>query len=110
MDDDIISISKGCPLLKEWNLSSCGEIGISGWDSIGMYCQNLETLHVNKCGNLCDRGLLSLAKCKRLSVLYMACCWRRISQFGMESFTIQREDVEIKKETVMTNFPNWTFT
>ncbi|GJY22702.1 RNI-like superfamily protein [Tanacetum coccineum] len=44
-DDAIIEISKRCPLLQEWNLSVCVQIGIRGWESIGMYCINLETLH-----------------------------------------------------------------
>ncbi|GJZ58413.1 leucine-rich repeat domain, L domain-like protein, partial [Tanacetum coccineum] len=44
-DDAIIEISKGCPLLQEWNLSFCEQIGIRGWESIGLYCKNLETLH-----------------------------------------------------------------
>nr|GEV80591.1 hypothetical protein [Tanacetum cinerariifolium] len=74
-DDAIISISKGCPLLQEWNLSFCDEIGYPGWESIGLYCDNLKTLHVNKCVKLCDRGLLALGNgCKRLSVLYMTEC------------------------------------
>lgn len=109
-EDVIISISKGCPLLHEWNLSSCENIGISGWESIGLYCQNLETLHVNKCVNLCDRGLLALGNgCKRLSVIYMTDCWR-ITLSGIVSLKIQRDDVKIIHKVVMTNFPNWAFT
>ncbi|PWA53077.1 RNI-like superfamily protein [Artemisia annua] len=30
-DDTIIKISKGCPVLQEWNLSYCSKIAISGW-------------------------------------------------------------------------------
>ncbi|XP_071708040.1 F-box/LRR-repeat protein 12-like [Rutidosis leptorrhynchoides] len=46
-DDSIIKISKGCPLLQELNLAFCIGIGLRGWVSIGLHCQNLETLHVN---------------------------------------------------------------
>ncbi|GKA20799.1 RNI-like superfamily protein [Tanacetum coccineum] len=31
-DDVIIQISKGCPLLQEWDLSFCERIGIRDWD------------------------------------------------------------------------------
>ncbi|GJY54250.1 leucine-rich repeat domain, L domain-like protein [Tanacetum coccineum] len=64
----IIEISRGCPLLQEWNLSHCHKIGMSGWESIGLHCKNLERLHVTGCKNLCDRGLLALGNgCKRLN-------------------------------------------
>ncbi|KAM0044578.1 putative leucine-rich repeat domain superfamily [Helianthus debilis subsp. tardiflorus] len=68
----IIRISKGCPFLQEWNLASCKNITISGWEWIGLYCQSLERIHVNGCLKLCGRGLLALGNgCKHLSVIYM---------------------------------------
>lgn len=104
-DDAIISISKGCPLLQEWNLSFCDEIGYPGWESIGLYCDDLKTLHVNKCVKLCDRGLLALGNgCKRLSVLYMTEC-RLVTRYGIRIFKSLRADVEISKKVVPTIYP-----
>ncbi|XP_071738418.1 F-box/LRR-repeat protein 12-like [Rutidosis leptorrhynchoides] len=94
-DDVIAKISRGCPLLQEWNLTGCNGIGIYGWESIGLYCQNLEILHVADCKSLCDRGLLSIgAGCKRLSVIIVD-----ENQYGLDGvchFRSQRGDVEIK--------------
>lgn len=104
-DETIIMISKGCPFLKEWNLSLCSEITVSGWESIGIHCNNLEKLHVNGCGGLCDRGLLGLRNgCKRLEVLYFTRC-RRVSSLAITLFKIARWDVEIKLEEVMCIMP-----
>ncbi|PWA36598.1 leucine-rich repeat domain, L domain-like protein [Artemisia annua] len=101
-DSVIIAISKGCPLLQEWNLSCCGMIGISGWESIGSYCQNLEILHVGCCFELCDRGLLALGNgCKRLSVIYMKYCFK-VTASGLHLFKVQRDDIEIKEEILLT--------
>ncbi|GJT69006.1 leucine-rich repeat domain, L domain-like protein, partial [Tanacetum coccineum] len=58
-DDDIVKISKGCPLLQEWNLSCCDKIELRGWDSIGSYCQNLKILHVFKCPSFLSHGLIA---------------------------------------------------
>nr|XP_043616127.1 F-box/LRR-repeat protein 12-like [Erigeron canadensis] len=47
--DDVIKVSKGCPLLREWNLSwirgRCA-ILLPGWESIASHCQNLEKLDI----------------------------------------------------------------
>ncbi|PWA45140.1 hypothetical protein CTI12_AA520250 [Artemisia annua] len=103
-DSVIIAISKGCPLLQEWNLSCCHMIGISGWESIGSYCQNLEILHVGGCFQLCDRGLLALGNgCKRLSVIYMTNDGFKVTTSGLHLFKFQKEDVEIKEEILDTN-------
>ncbi|PWA59543.1 F-box/LRR-repeat protein 12 [Artemisia annua] len=59
-DATIMKIAKGCPLLQEWNLSYCYKIAISGWNTIGLYCQNLKTLHVHRCVKLGDKGLLAV--------------------------------------------------
>ncbi|PWA74604.1 leucine-rich repeat domain, L domain-like protein [Artemisia annua] len=109
-NDTIIKISKGCPLLKEWNLSYCANIGTSGWEAIGLYCKNLKILHVNYCGKLCDRGLLALGNgCKRLSVIYM-CRYLKIAEVGLHVFKIKREDVEIRYEQIWDIRPSWAFT
>ncbi|GJU40697.1 leucine-rich repeat domain, L domain-like protein [Tanacetum coccineum] len=51
-DDAVMTISKGCRLLHEWNLSFCYKIGVFGWESIGLYAQNLKILNVSYCDNL----------------------------------------------------------
>ncbi|GJS98919.1 leucine-rich repeat domain, L domain-like protein [Tanacetum coccineum] len=109
-DDAIIEISKGCPLLQEWNLSVCFQIGIRGWESIGLYCKNLETLNVINC-YICDAGLLALGNgCKRLSLLYIR--KRNSAGYDDPSFfksKLQREDVEIKGIAVRPKLPSWAF-
>lgn len=108
-DETIMQISKGCPLLQEWNLSLCTEIGLLGWESIGLYCNNLEKLHVNGCRGLCDRGLLALRNgCKRLSVIYITRC-QLVSSLAITAFKIARWDVEIKLEEVMCIMPKHFF-
>uniref|UniRef100_A0A7N0UJ49 F-box/LRR-repeat protein 12 n=1 Tax=Kalanchoe fedtschenkoi TaxID=63787 RepID=A0A7N0UJ49_KALFE len=101
-DDSIVAISRGCPLLEEWNLSLCHGVKISGWESIAFHCGNLKTLHVNRCRNLCDRGLQALQQgCKHLAVLYMSLCCR-ITPSAVELFKLYRGDVEIKGEEIMS--------
>ncbi|PWA99131.1 leucine-rich repeat domain, L domain-like protein [Artemisia annua] len=82
-DATITKIAQGCPLLQDWNLSGCDKITDHGWRSIGLYCQNLEILHVNGCKN-----------------------------FNISTFTkYQRQDVEINKEKsrqIITH--NWAST
>ncbi|KAI3806209.1 hypothetical protein L1987_22106 [Smallanthus sonchifolius] len=92
-DDAIISISKGCPLLQEWNLTFCENITISGWKSIGLHCQSLERIHVSRCLKLCDRGLLALGNgCRQLSVIFMKDC-RLVTPSGIELFKTLRGNV-----------------
>ncbi|MFS7944930.1 putative leucine-rich repeat domain superfamily [Helianthus anomalus] len=108
-DETIMEISKGCPLLKEWNLSLCTEIKLTGWESIGKYCHNLEKLHVNGCRGLCDRGLIALRNgCKRLSVVYITRC-QQVSMLAITLFKIARWDVEMKLEEVMCIMPKHFF-
>nr|XP_043621542.1 F-box/LRR-repeat protein 12 [Erigeron canadensis] len=108
-DETILQISKGCPLLQEWNLSLCTEIGLMGWESIGLYCNNLEKLHVHGCRGLCDRGLLALRNgCKRLSVIYITRC-QQVSSLAITVFKIARWDVEIRLEEVMCIMPKHFF-
>ncbi|XP_071710749.1 F-box/LRR-repeat protein 12-like [Rutidosis leptorrhynchoides] len=107
-DDVIVKISRGCPLLQEWNLTDCNTIGITGWESIGLYCQNLETIHVGFCVKLCDRGLLCIVDgCKRLSVIYIEKSRNLLEGIGL--FRLQREDVEIKPRLSWKHASIWAF-
>ncbi|KAL2508132.1 F-box/LRR-repeat protein 12 [Forsythia ovata] len=100
-DETIVAISKGCPLLEEWNLALCHEIRVAGWESIGLNCQNLKRLHVNRCRNLCDRGFQALRNgCKRLRILYFTRC-RLVSSTAIEIFKCLRSDVKIIEEEIM---------
>ncbi|KAK8688661.1 hypothetical protein V6N13_087414 [Hibiscus sabdariffa] len=106
-DASIVAIAKGCPQLQEWNLALCHEVRVPGWASIGSNCHNLEKLHVNRCRNLCDQGLQALREgCKQLSVLYMNRNGR-ISDTAVELFKLNRCNVKIKFEEVMSIGPNW---
>ncbi|KAI3978307.1 hypothetical protein MKX01_013105 [Papaver californicum] len=98
----IIKISKGCPLLQEWNLARCHLIDLDGWKAIGSNCHNLEILHVNVCYNLRDSGLHALLSngCKRLLKLYISNCFARISHFTIEQFKCRRSDVKIKEKEI----------
>ncbi|XP_049388241.1 F-box/LRR-repeat protein 12-like [Solanum stenotomum] len=108
-DDCIMTIAKGCPSLQEWNLPICHEVKIAGWESIASHCHNLKTLHVNRCRNLCDRGLQALRTgCKRLSIPFVT----RSSQINgvvLEIFKLARGNVEIKEEEVMCICPHGAF-
>lgn len=108
-NEAIMAIAKGCPLLQEWNLSVCPEIRISGWESIGLYCHNLERLHVNRCQKLCDQGLKALRNgCKSLRVLYITHC-RQVTYLAIEMFRFSRSGVDIKQEEIMCIAPDWGF-
>nr|XP_043638449.1 F-box/LRR-repeat protein 12-like [Erigeron canadensis] len=104
-DANIINISKGCPLLQEWNLSRCNRIRLLGWKSIASHCQNLETLHVNRCVRFNDESLLTIGKgCSRLSLIYVTILFPDrhvpigVTERGVISFKTQRPDVQIKVE------------
>ncbi|GKB97518.1 leucine-rich repeat domain, L domain-like protein [Tanacetum coccineum] len=106
-DDAVMTISKGCPLLCEWNLSFCYKIGILGWESIGLYAQNLEILNVSYCDNLCSRGLTALYDgCGRLSVLYINKC---LNIFEDQILHFKNRNVQIIKEVSSTIIPTWAF-
>ncbi|XP_071741313.1 F-box/LRR-repeat protein 12-like [Rutidosis leptorrhynchoides] len=106
-DGVILKISRGCPLLQEWNLTFCGGIEISGWESIGLYCQNLETLHVAGCDiHLCEKGLVSIgAGCKRLSLLFID----EEFSWNDDLTSLQRQGVEIKFQESWNDVPSWAF-
>ncbi|KAL0908201.1 hypothetical protein M5K25_022679 [Dendrobium thyrsiflorum] len=104
-NESIATISKACPLLEEWSLAVCHEIGALGWKEIGLNCCNLKVLHVNRCRNLCDRGLEALRDgCGRLRVLYMHGC-NQVSRMGIEMFRLRRYDVEIRSEECVSIGP-----
>ncbi|KAI3946569.1 hypothetical protein MKX01_014427 [Papaver californicum] len=68
----VMTISKGCPLLKELFLSNCEEVELEGWETIGLNCKELETLYVMGCQRLCDVGLRAICDgCNKLSELYI---------------------------------------
>ncbi|KAI3843478.1 hypothetical protein MKW92_000630 [Papaver armeniacum] len=68
----VITISKGCPLLKELFLSNCEEVELQGWEAIGLDCKELESLFVMGCQQLCDMGLQAIWDgCNKLSELYI---------------------------------------
>ncbi|KAG0455102.1 hypothetical protein HPP92_024394 [Vanilla planifolia] len=70
-NDSVAVIARSCPLLEEWSLAVCHEVDAEGWETIGLNCFSLKILHVNRCRNLCDRGLHSLRDgCPRLQVLH----------------------------------------
>nr|GEX42738.1 hypothetical protein [Tanacetum cinerariifolium] len=94
-NDAIMNIAKGCPLLQEWNLSRCKEIHFSGWKSIGLYCQNLKTIHVNEMFNFFDDKMMALSNCRRLSVIYMCLGWYNLKRSPREICDMTRKDMKI---------------
>ncbi|KAL2336122.1 hypothetical protein Fmac_010568 [Flemingia macrophylla] len=100
-ETSIVAITKGCPLLEEWNLALCHEVRLPGWRAVGLYCKNLNTLHVNRCRNLCDDGLQALRDgCKNLSILYLNGC-PRVTSVALELFKFHRADVCIKEIEIL---------
>lgn len=107
-DVAIMAISKGCPLLEEWNLAYCDEVRLAGWEAIGAYCNRLEELHVNKCGSLGDLGLEALERgCGSLKVLYMSES-SGLSGDAILRFRSRRRDVEIRYKECLHIGPDWT--
>ena len=119
--DTIMNIAKGCPLLQEWKLSSCEKIDISGWKSIGLYCQNLKTIHVNFHERLnmfnkelMDASLIALSHFRLLSVIYMNKKHGWLRRSPREVRDVMRQDVkiieyeEVSKNTI--SWDSWDFT
>ncbi|XP_026459113.1 F-box/LRR-repeat protein 12-like [Papaver somniferum] len=68
----VLTISKGCPLLKHLFLSNCEEVELEGWKAIGMNCKELEQLYVMGCQKLCDIGLQAICdRCNKLIEFYI---------------------------------------
>ncbi|GKC63160.1 RNI-like superfamily protein [Tanacetum coccineum] len=110
-NDAIMNIAKGCPLLQEWNLSHrCKEIHFSGWKSIGLYCPNLKTIHVNEMFNFFDDKMMALSHCRRLSVIYMCLGWCDLRRSPREICHMMRKDmkiIEYKEFEVCKNTISW---
>ncbi|KAI3910325.1 hypothetical protein MKW92_020355 [Papaver armeniacum] len=89
-NEAVITISKGCSLLKSLQLKSCHEVQLEGWKAIGLYCRNLVDLHVAECRNLCDQGLKALCYgCNKLCYLFVD-SW---SDNALKLFQRERPDV-----------------
>ncbi|MCL7037965.1 hypothetical protein MKW94_029446 [Papaver nudicaule] len=94
----VVTIAKGCPLLKTLILPNCDELGLEGWEAIGRYCKNMKSLYVRGCRSLCDLGLQALSNgCNKLSslVLYQEnCC----SSSALEVFKLEKPGVLVLRE------------
>ncbi|KAI3978305.1 hypothetical protein MKX01_013103 [Papaver californicum] len=95
----VITISKGCPLLKKLSLRNCKEVELQGWEAIGRNCKNLEDLTLYGCSKLCDLGLQALRngcnKLSRLSVDTDNCC----SSSALELF--KRKKISVRCHTLV---------
>ncbi|MCL7027305.1 hypothetical protein MKW94_024992 [Papaver nudicaule] len=90
----VITISIGCPLLKELSLPNCEEVELEGWEAIGQNCKELEHLHVMGCQKLCDKGLLAISDgCNKLSELYVDKDKHSCSVFALELFELRNPRV-----------------
>lgn len=91
----VIQISKGCPLLKEWNLAVCPQVSVAGWQAVAKNCRNLEILHANRCRHFCDTSILSIRNgCPKLSTFYLHGC-PYLSSIAVELFKQSRSVVRI---------------
>ncbi|MCL7034241.1 hypothetical protein MKW94_020368 [Papaver nudicaule] len=94
----VVTIAKGCPLLKTLILPNCDELGLEGWEAIGRYCKNMKSLYVRGCRSLCDLGLQALSNgCNKHSslVLYLEnCC----SSSALEVFKLEKPGVLVLRE------------
>ncbi|KAI3901900.1 hypothetical protein MKW92_047619 [Papaver armeniacum] len=68
----VLTISKGCPILKELFLSNCEEVELEGYEAISMNCKELEKLYMMGCQKLCDIGLQAICDgCNKLIEFYI---------------------------------------
>ncbi|KAI3843475.1 hypothetical protein MKW92_000627 [Papaver armeniacum] len=68
----VLTISKGCPILKELFLSNCEEVELEGYEAIAMNCKELEKLYMMGCQKLCDIGLQAICDgCNKLIEFYI---------------------------------------
>ncbi|KAI3994658.1 hypothetical protein MKX01_027548 [Papaver californicum] len=89
----VMTISKGCPLLKYLSLSNCEEVELEGWEAIGRNCNNLEFLYLTGCRKLCDLGLRALRNgCSKLSELCIGNV-NSCSRSAVELFKSRRPNV-----------------
>ncbi|KAJ1275105.1 hypothetical protein BS78_05G110700 [Paspalum vaginatum] len=105
-DDSVVAIASGCPLLEEWNLAVCHGVHLPGWSAIGLYCNNLRVLHVNRCRNICNQSLLALGDgCPCLEVLHINSC-AKITYIGLDLFSISKPHVVLRMDEVMSIGPS----
>ncbi|KAL6868150.1 hypothetical protein ACP4OV_014995 [Aristida adscensionis] len=105
-DDSVIAIASGCPLMKEWNLAVCHGIHLAGWSAIGLYCNKLRVLHVNRSRHLCDQGLLALGNgCVCLEVIHINGCVK-ITNNGLALFSISRPSVKQRVDEILSIGPS----
>lgn len=105
-DDSVAAIASGCPLIEEWSLAVCHGVHLRGWSAIGLYCNKLRVLHVNRCRNICDQGLQALTDgCARLEVLHILGCGK-ITLYGLALFSIARPNVKQRVDEVMSIGPS----
>uniref|UniRef100_A0A0D3HKC9 F-box/LRR-repeat protein 15-like leucin rich repeat domain-containing protein n=1 Tax=Oryza barthii TaxID=65489 RepID=A0A0D3HKC9_9ORYZ len=105
-DDSVTAIASGCPLIEEWSLAVCHGVRLPGWSAIGLLCNKLRILHVNRCRNICDQGLQALGDgCVCLQVLHIHGCGK-ITNNGLASFSIARPNVKQRADEVMCIGPS----
>ncbi|KAI3843476.1 hypothetical protein MKW92_000628 [Papaver armeniacum] len=92
----VLTISKGCPLLKHLFLSNCEEVELEGYEAICMNCKELEKLYVMGCQRLCDTGLQAICDgCNKLIELYIDRHKNSCSSSALEHFNFKREKPEL---------------
>ncbi|KAI3843474.1 hypothetical protein MKW92_000626 [Papaver armeniacum] len=90
----VITISKGCPFLKELSLSKCEEVELDGWKAIGLNCKELNELVVMGCQKLCDMGLQAICDgCNKLSEFEIDREKNSCSSFALELFQRKKPGV-----------------
>ncbi|KAI3843477.1 hypothetical protein MKW92_000629 [Papaver armeniacum] len=90
----VMTIAKGCPLLKQLSLSSCEEVELDGWKAIGLNCKELNELVIMGCQKLCDMGLQAIWDgCTKLSELYIDEEKNSCSSFALELFMSRKSRV-----------------
>uniref|UniRef100_A0A0D9XR12 F-box/LRR-repeat protein 15-like leucin rich repeat domain-containing protein n=1 Tax=Leersia perrieri TaxID=77586 RepID=A0A0D9XR12_9ORYZ len=105
-DDSVAAIASGCPLIEEWSLAVCHGVRLPGWSAIGLFCNKLKILHVNRCRNICDQSLQALRDgCVYLEVLHIHGCGK-ITNNGLASFSIVRPNVKQRVDEVMSIGPS----
>lgn len=71
----LISIARGCPLLRALSLWNVALIGNEGLSEIGEECHFLEKLDLCQCPLISNRGLIAIAEgCPNLTVLSIESC------------------------------------
>ncbi|KAJ3671529.1 hypothetical protein LUZ60_007608 [Juncus effusus] len=99
----LAAIIRGSPLLEELNLSECDEIVSNEWTELAPNCKNFRVLNANGCGYLYSEGLLSLAGCEKLEIIYIRdCCG---IEDHVEKFQALRPDVIVSRDECLSLGP-----